>query len=200
MPSIEYTDSETTFEGYLSFDSSSNARRPCMLIAHAWDGLNAHCVALANEYARKGFVAMAIDVYGKGCRGKVDGDNSQLMNPVMADRRLLRTRLTAALECAQRCEYVRADQTMIIGYCFGGVCALDLARAAPQGLIGAIAVHSSFSSPNIDPQLRITASILALHGWEDPMAPPSDVLAFASEMTAAGADWQLHAYGHAKHA
>ena len=200
MPHVEYTDGDTTFEGYLASHAARNEKRPCMLIAHAWDGPNAHWIALAEEYARKGFVALAIDVYGKGRRGKADGDNSDLMNPLMANRRLLRSRLLAALAYAQRNEYVRTDQVMAIGYCFGGVCALDLARAAPSGLIGAIAVHSSFPPPNIGPQPRITAKVLVLHGWEDPIAPPSDVLALASEMTEAGADWQLHAYGHAKHA
>jgi dienelactone hydrolase len=46
----------------------------------------------------------------------------------------------------------------------------------------------------------VTASVLVLHGWEDPMAPPADVLAVTKEMTDAGADWCLHAYGHALHA
>jgi dienelactone hydrolase len=49
-------------------------------------------------------------------------------------------------------------------------------------------------------QPRIKAKVLVLHGWEDPIVPPSDVLAFASEFMALGADWQLHAYGHAQHA
>lgn len=199
MPYIEYTDSETTFEGYLASDASTTARRPCILIAHAWDGLNAHWMSLADTYAQKGFVSFAIDVYGKGRRGPIDGDNSHLMNPLMADRRVLRSRLLAALSCAQQQACVLPDKLIIIGYCFGGLCALDLTRSAPPGLVGAVAVHTPFTPPNIGPQPRITASVLALHGWEDPFAPSSDVLSFASEMTAASADWQLHAYGHAKH-
>jgi len=60
--------------------------------------------------------------------------------------------------------------------------------------------RGAFAPPNIEPQDPITASVLACHGWEDPIALPSDVLSFAAEMTAANADWQLPAYGHAKHA
>ena len=200
MPHIEYSDSDTTFEGYIAYDSAATLKRPCILIAHAWDGLNAHWMAAADDYARKGFVGFALDVYGKGIRGQIAGDNSKLMNPLMANRGLLRTRLLAALHCVQRHAAVDANRIFIIGYCFGGVCSLDLARATPPGLIGAITVHGAFAPPMIGPQRPITASILACHGWDDPIAPPSDVLAFAAEMTAAGADWQLHAYGHAKHA
>ena len=200
MPHIDYSDSGTTFEGYIAFDPAATRKQPCMLIAHAWDGLNSHWIALADEYACKGFVAFAIDVYGKGVRGRVDGDNSHLMNPLMADRQLLRSRLLAALARAQRHENVDPQKIFVIGYCFGGVCSLDLARAAPAGLLGAITIHGAFTPPNIEPQPRITASSLACHGWEDPIAPPADVLSFASEMSAAGADWQLHGYGHAKHA
>ena len=45
----------------------------------------------------------------------------------------------------------------------------------------------------------IKAKVLAFHGWDDPMAPPEAVVALGHEMTAAGADWQLHAYGNVAH-
>jgi dienelactone hydrolase len=87
-----------------------------------------------------------------------------------------------------------------MGYCFGGLCALDLARAAPSGLLGAVSFHGLLKAPGITPQAPVTAKVLVLHGWSDPMAPPADVEAFGTEFTAAGADWQLHAYGHTLHA
>ena len=77
---------------------------------------------------------------------------------------------------------------------------LDLARANPEGLKGVVSVHGVFMPPNIGPQGPIAPSVMILHGWEDPLAPRADVLALADEMTRAGADWQLHAYGHALHA
>jgi dienelactone hydrolase len=200
MPTIEYSDGSTTFEGYIAVPQSTSTPRPCILIAHAWDGLNAHWIAMADHYASQGYVAFAIDVYGKGIRGRIDGDNSELMNPLLANRLELRNRLLAALEFAVAREDIDDDRIVILGHCFGGLCALDLARASPIGLRGAIAVHSPLT-PNFDPETRkISASVLVLHGWADPVAPPQDVLSFAAEMTAAGADWQLHAYGHAMHA
>ncbi|MCY1217562.1 Dienelactone hydrolase family protein [compost metagenome] len=122
------------------------------------------------------------------------------MNPLLSDRALLRQRLLAGLEAAKALSGVDASRMAVVGYCFGGLCALDLARAAPPDLLAAISVHGVLQPPLIGEQAPITASVLLLHGWEDPVAPPKDVLCIAKELTEAGADWQLHAYGHARHA
>src|SRR5690348_9071534 len=126
MPLIDYSDDETTFEGYLAHECRDNESLPCMLIAHAWDGIGPHTKALADAYAKKGFVAFALDAYGKGKRGAIDGDNSHLMNPLMADRQLLRRRLMAALRFVQTLPQAQPNKLFILGHCFGGLCALDL--------------------------------------------------------------------------
>jgi dienelactone hydrolase len=41
--------------------------------------------------------------------------------------------------------------------------------------------------------------VVAFHGWDDPMAPPEHVVALGRELTEAGADWQIHAFGHVAH-
>jgi dienelactone hydrolase len=121
------------------------------------------------------------------------------MNPLLADRALLRQRLLAALGVVRAHPRALADRIVMLGHCFGGLCALDLARAAPDGLVGAIAVHAPLGAPLLAPR-PMRARLLVLHGWEDPVAPPQDVLKFAAEATSAGAQWELHAYGHARHA
>jgi dienelactone hydrolase len=197
---FEYSDGESLFEGYVAYDSRVSGTRAAILVGHAWDGPNERLYQLTDDFAKQGFCAFAIDVYGKGVRGRIDGDNSHLMNPLLADRAVLRRRLLAAMATVRAHDLVANDQILMIGHCFGGLCALDLARAAPAGLLGVISVHGPLAAPKIGPQPPIPASVLVLHGWDDPFAPPSDVIEFAREMTAAGADWQLHAYGNAKHA
>ena len=96
---------------------------------------------------------------------------------------------------------VAKDKIVIIGYCFGGLCALDLARANPSGLKGVISIHGGLNPPEIfDIQPKIDASILVLHGWAEPVVPQQSVLDFTQEMTKAKADWKIHCYGNAKHA
>jgi dienelactone hydrolase len=200
MNKYEYSDGETIFEGYLAIPSEAKEKRPCVLIAHAWDGPNDHFNSIADDFSKKGYIAFAIDVYGKGKRGKIDGDNSHLMNPLIENRSLLRKRLMAAFNEIQKHPLVLQNQIAILGHCFGGLCALDLARAAPEGLKGAISIHGLLISPNLGQQSPIGASILVLHGQEDPMVGNESVMSFSEEMTSAKADWQMHCYGHAKHA
>ena len=197
---VEHADGGITFEAYVARPAAGPARRPCVLVAHAWDGQNDIIRAKAEELAALGYVGFALDVYGKGVRGDVAGDNTRLMAPFMDDRRMLRRRLLAAHEAARSLPAVDPMRIGVLGYCFGGLCALDLARASPEGLLAAISIHGPLVPPSPTPPASIRAKVLVLHGWEDPTAPPADVLAVARELTAAGADWQLHAYGHAMHA
>lgn len=197
---VDYTDGETTFEGYVARPTRLGSSAPCVLLAHEWSGLSEPIKRNAARLAALGYVCFAADVYGKGVRGDPMGDNSHLMNPMLADRALLRQRLLAGFDAAMALPGVDPARIAAVGYCFGGLCALDLARAAPPNLVAAISIHGVLRPPRIGRQGPISASVLLLHGWEDPVAPPADVLAIASELTDAGADWQLHAYGHARHA
>ncbi|HNU20621.1 MAG TPA: dienelactone hydrolase family protein, partial [Hydrogenophilus thermoluteolus] len=94
---------------------------------------------------------------------------------------------------------VDPEKVAAIGFCFGGLSVLDLARVGAP-VKGVVSFHGLFTPPGNTTDNKITAKVLALHGWDDPMAKPDAVLAFAKEMTDAGADWQLHAYGHTMHA
>jgi dienelactone hydrolase len=196
---VDYRDGDTLMEGYFAFCSASG-KRPCVLVAHDGSGQSDATRRVARRLVGLGYVGFAIDVYGKERRGSATGDNSALMNPLMANRSQLRARLLAALDAAKRHRAVDASNIGAIGYCFGGLCALDLARTGSDYLKAAISFRGALTPPRWVDQPRIKAKVLVQHGWEDPIVPPSDVLAFASEFTALGADWQLHAYGHAKHA
>jgi dienelactone hydrolase len=201
MPSRyhEHAHDGVTCELYVSAPEGGG-KRPAVLIAHNWAGQGLPEREVADRLAALGYVGIAVDVYGKGKRGAPGEDNSALMAPYMADRALLRDRLLAAVDAAASLPEVDASRIAFAGYCFGGLCALDLARCGTDKVKGAVSIHGIFAPPNIGPQGKIKTSVLILHGWEDPMAPPADVLAVSKELTDAGADWSLHAYGHAMHA
>ncbi|MEQ8266325.1 MAG: dienelactone hydrolase family protein [Parvibaculum sp.] len=196
---LDYSDGETTFEAYVAHPDSPG-KYPCVLLAHDWSGLNAGMRARAEQVARLGYTAFALDTYGKGVRGDEQGDNTALMGPLFADRALLRKRLLAGLEAAKTHRAVDTNRIGAMGYCFGGLCVLDLARAAAPGLKGVVSFHGIFQPPALGKQEKISAKVLILHGWDDPMAQPDSVVGVAKELTDAGADWQIHAYGHAMHA
>lgn len=189
-----------TYEAWVAAPERSGPPRPCVLLTHDWSGLHDGIRRIAERIAGLGHVCVALDLYGRGVRGEPTGDNSRLMDPLLADRAELRRRLLAGLDAAVAWPGVDATRLAVVGYCFGGLCALDLARASPPGLVATVSVHGVLTPPGLGPQPPITSRVLVLHGWEDPVAPPSAVLGIAEELTAAGADWQLHAYGHARHA
>jgi dienelactone hydrolase len=170
-----------------------------VLIAHNWAGQTAADNGVADRLAALGYVGIAIDVYGKGVRGDLQGDNSALMGPWMADRAGLQQRLLAAVTAAAAHPAVDAGRIAVIGYCFGGLCALDVARSGTPDVRAVVSFHGVYA-PNGLAAVPITAKVLVLHGWDYPMTPPDATVGLAKELTAAGADWQIHAYGGTMHA
>jgi dienelactone hydrolase len=200
----DYQDGDVTCEAYVT-GVVAGERRPVVLVAHTWGGQSDHERDTADTLAALGYVGIAVDVYGKGNRGEhgtptAMAVNTALMTPFMQDRAILRDRLLAAVAFAKTVEGVDADRIAFVGYCFGGLCALDVARSGTSDVRGAVSIHGIFAPPAIGEQAAIETKVLILHGWEDPMAKPDDAVMVAKELTDAGADWQLHAYGHAMHA
>ena len=170
--------------------------RPGVLIFPTIMGRSDLELGFARRLAGIGYTAMVADLYGQvglpreGCRG--------LMNGLLGDRALLQERLLAVLESFRAQSEVDAGRVAAIGYCFGGLCALDLARTGAD-LRGVASFHGLFTPPGNREGTAISAKVLALHGWDDPLAPPAAVEALAAELTRAGADWQIHAYGRTMH-
>ena len=75
-----------------------------------------------------------------------------------------------------------------MGYCFGGLCVLDMARIGAN-VRGVASFHGLFNPPGNTAGNKITAKVLALHGHHDPMVPVDQVNAFEQEMIEAGADF-----------
>lgn len=196
---LDYQDAADACEAYVALPAGSGPH-PAVLVSHQWSGQSDHERATADKMAALGYVGIAIDVYGKGNRGAPDStDHSALMMPWASNRAALKQRLLAAVDFAKGHDAVDAGRIAIMGYCFGGLCALDVARSGTTDVKGAVSIHGVFGPPDIGPQADISTKVLILHGWEDPMAKPADVEMVAKELTAAKADWQLHAYGHTMH-
>ncbi|MDP3331610.1 MAG: dienelactone hydrolase family protein [Methylococcaceae bacterium] len=196
---IGYLDGDVLLEAYFAFDDAITERRPAVLISHAWGGRDDFVAEKANKLAELGYVGFALDMYGKGVRGNSPEQNSKLMQPFMVDRGLLQKRIKAALYAVRLLPWVDDSKIAAMGFCFGGLCVLDLARAGAD-LKGVVSFHGLLGAPDNLETNAIKAKVLALLGHDDPMGPVEQVLAFEQEMTKAGADWQLHTYGHTMHA
>ena len=195
---IRYQDGNVTLEGFVAYPQSS-APTPAVLIAPAWAGRDHFACAKAEALAELGYVGFALDMYGDAKVGTSVQENSLLMTPFMQDREALRRRITAALETVRSLKQVDKKRIAAMGFCFGGLCALDLARSGAD-ILGVVSFHGLLAAPKESPNKKILAKILALHGYDDPMGPPDQLVAFANEMTQSEVDWQVHAYGNTQHA
>jgi dienelactone hydrolase len=199
IKTIDYQDGDTQLEGYLAYHETGTPK-PAVLVSHDWSGRRELACKGVERAADMGYVGFALDMYGKGIFG-ADGDaekNGALMAPFAQDRALLRRRINAALHAVRQLPQVDATRVAAMGYCFGGLCVLELARSG-AGVKGVISIHGIFSPGNVANE-PITAKVLCLHGHDDPMVPPEQVLAFETEMTQAHVDWQVHVYGGTMHA
>ncbi|MDD2760938.1 MAG: dienelactone hydrolase family protein [Methylomonas sp.] len=196
---VDYLDGETLLEGFFAYDDAIEGIRPVVMIHHAWAGRDEFVAGKAIRLAELGYLAFAADTYGKGILGNSREENAELMAPYMQDRAKLQRRLLAALATVKLMPWADNGKIAAMGFCFGGLCALDLARTGVD-IGGVISFHGLLVPPDNLPHPQIKARVLVLHGHDDPMVPPEQVLALENELTLAGADWQLHTYGHTMHA
>ncbi len=195
---VEYNDGDTLLEGYLAYDDSIKKPGPGIIIAHTWWGRGELECKRAEQIAELGYVGFALDMYGKGRYGSGPDENTEMMQPLMDDRAMLQNRMAVALAVAGEQAEVDASNMAVMGYCLGGLCALDLARTGAD-LKGAISFHGLFDAPGNISNPKIKAKVLCLDGHDDPMTANDKVVALEKEMTDAGVDWQLHTYGGAMH-
>lgn len=196
---VGYSHDGKSFEGLLAVDDAGPGKRPAVLISHAWAGRGPVEEDWATRLAKLGYAGFALDLYGKGVFGRTTAECQALMSPLAGNRPLLQTRLLNAVEVVRKLAEVDASKIVVMGFCFGGLCALDVARTGAD-VKGVASFHGLFSPPGNTKGKKIKAKVIAFHGWDDPMVKPDDVKALGAELTEAGADWQLHAYGGVMHA
>jgi len=171
---------------------------PTVIIIPTVMGVQPLEIGMAEKLVELGYHAVVVDLFGRRFTPVVDkGDAFRAMGELREDRAALRDMLLAIVDVIRGREHVDASKIAVIGFCFGGQCALDVARSGAN--IAAVAsFHGLFDPPGLSAQ-PIKARVVAFHGWEDPMVPPEAVVALGQELTEGGSDWQIHAYGNVGH-
>ena len=193
---IGYRDRDAELTGFLAWEDNRNHKRPGVLVVHGGAGLDDHAKGRAVKLARLGVVVFACDMYGNG----VVGNRERVMARITELRH----------DISKLCQRARAGMDVVashpqvdgrvaaVGYCFGGMTVLELARSGAE-IAGVVSVHGSLhTSQPLQPGVA-RAKILVCHGASDPHVPMTQVGAFVEEMNHAGADWQLIVYGGAMH-
>jgi dienelactone hydrolase len=182
---IEYVDGNVLLEGYCAVDDSKpGSKKPAVLIAPDYSGRNDFACQKAEQLAELGYVGFALDMYGNGKVGKTVEEKQALM--------------LAAYETIKKLDIVNSARIGAMGFCFGGTCVLDLARAGAE-LRGVVSFHGGLSAPHNLPPKKIHTKVLVLHGHDDPFVPPSAVATFQNEMIEDHVDWQINIYSNTMH-
>jgi dienelactone hydrolase len=194
---IAYTHEGVALEGFLAYDDAAKGPRPGVLVVHEWWGHGPYVRRRAEALAKLGYVAFAVDMYGKGVYAKDHEEAGKLSGAYRADRALMRGRALAGLEILKKTAQADPKRLAAIGYCFGGTTVLELARAGTD-LAAVAAFHGGLDTPKPQETKGVKAKVLALVGAEDKWVA-SGLAAFQDEMRQAGADWQVVLYGGAVH-
>ncbi|MBA2709939.1 MAG: dienelactone hydrolase family protein [Tatlockia sp.] len=194
-----YHHREQELHGFLAYDDSHDKPRPAVLVVHDWSGRNDFACEKAEMMVEMGYLGFALDMYGQGRTGASTHEKKGLMEPLVHDRYLLRERIQAAYDTLVAMPEVDNSRIAVMGFCFGGLCALDLARSGAD-VKAVVSFHGLLNKPKDIPNEPISAKILVLHGYDDPMVKPDEVNAFCQEMTEAKVDWQVYVYGNTQHA
>lgn len=197
---VEYRGGGADLQGFLAWDDSAKGSRPGVLVIHEWWGLNEHARAQAIRLAQAGYVAFAVDMYGKGRVATHPADAKAFAQEATKDPDVTAARFDAGLAVLKQQPQVESGKIAAFGYCFGGGVALNQARAG-EALSAVVTFHGSLQ-PARGPARpgAVKPAILVLTGAADPMIGPEKVQAFEREMKDAGANAKVIAYPNAKHA
>jgi dienelactone hydrolase len=195
---VLYKDGDTVLSGHLAYDTATEGKRPGILVVHEWWGHDAYARSRAEQLARLGYVAFALDMYGKGVHAATAQDAARLSTPFRKDRRLMRRRARAGLEILRRHALADPERLAAIGYCFGGTVALELARDGAE-LAAVVSFHGGLATTLPAGKGAIRARVLVCNGADDSFVTDEELDAFRDEMREAGADWLLVHYGGAVH-
>lgn len=183
------------FNGFIA-DGSEGRLAPGVVVAHEGPGITAHIKERTQRIASLGTVALALDLYGV-----VDPpleEAKALVAALRADPDDLRGRTRAALEALKAQPTVDARRIAVVGYCFGGTAALELARSGAD-LAGVVGFHAGLDTQRPGDAKNIRCPVLICMGADDPIITEEKRRAFADEMTTAGVDWRMELYGGAGH-
>lgn len=195
---VEYKQGDTVLEGVMTWNDSVKGRRPAVLVIHQWMGLTDYEKKRSEMLAELGYNVFALDIYGKGVRPRNTQEAGAEAGKFKGDRTLLRARALAGLDVLRMDLHTNPDHIAVIGYCFGGTAAIELARAGAN-VAGVVSFHGGLDSPAPADGANIRTKMLICHGAEDPFVAPKDMAAFLTELRVNKVDYQFVAYSGAVH-
>lgn len=196
--SVSYVANGVTLKGFVIYDESIKGKRPAVVIAPEWWGVNDYIRMRARKLAELGYIAMGADMFGGGKIAANPKEAQEFTMPFYKDPGLAKTMIDAAIRKLKEFPQTDPDNVAAIGYCFGGYIVLNSAKLG-SSLKGVVSFHGGLSGAPADKNL-LKIKILVCHGADDKFVLPKDVASFKHQMDSIGADYTFRVYAHATHA
>ena len=195
---IRYKDGDVELKGYLFWDDAFSGKRPGILVAHEWWGLNDYSKLRAEMLAELGYVAFAADMYGDARMTRHADEAKGWMKQITANVDLWQRRAGLALEQLRSHPNVESTKLAAIGYCFGGATVMQMAYQGAD-LDGVVSFHGSLPPATPEQAAMVKARVLIAHGDDDGFVPAKRIEAFKKALSGAGVDWEMDIYAGARH-
>ena len=197
---IDYAHGDVALRGFVAYDAARTGKRPAVLVCHEWWGMNETAQEKCKQLAKEGYVAFALDMYGKGQVTTEPAQASAWLGKVFNDPKLLRERAAAGLKVLTSRPECDASKVAVTGYCMGGTIALELARTGAD-LKAVVCFHTSnIAAKDPADNAKIKGKVLVCNGADDTMVKQEEKAAFMKQMKEAKIDHQFIEYGGAVHA
>jgi dienelactone hydrolase len=194
---VEFVCAGRTHAGvFFEPDAPPGGPRAGVMVLHGGAGPGAHEHDRARMLADLGYVAFAPDLFAETFTSRAHG--VEVITRLVESPPVLRGRLADAHALLRARSSVDPSRTAAIGFCFGGLAALELARSGAD-LRAVVTFHGGLTAKAPAGPDAVKASLLVCTGAADPFVTPEHRSGFEQEMTRAGADWQLHTYAGAMH-
>ena len=195
---INYVDGSQKLIGELMAEDLTANNQPAIILFPAFEGRGDFAIDYAKKLADKGYVVLVADMYGDAQVAHTLDGCFELITPFLQDRNLVRKRAFLAYETLLQQPQINKNKIGAVGFCFGGMCMLELARSGAE-LHAGVSMHGVLAKSGL-PTQAIKSKLLILHGYQDSQVPPEQLQHFAEEMQTAGVDdWTFTFFAQAKH-
>lgn len=195
---VQYKDGNQVLSGISTRPLKPLKNHPGILILPAWMGIKDHEKETATKLASLGYQTFVADIYGVDQRPTNYNEAGQKAGYFKKNIKEYQTRIQLALEQLIK-QGANPDDIVVIGYCFGGTGAVEVARINMK-VKGIISFHGALSRDETRTIETITPKVLILHGADDSYESKEEIEKFQNEMRTAKADWQMTYYANAVHA
>jgi dienelactone hydrolase len=188
----------TYLEGYAKIPDGQGPF-PVVVAIHGGSGMGISVPRPATSLAENGYVAVVADMIGAKAQKSSLEELRAAFAPFGNDKTLPCRRTAAWVDAAAAKPWAAPGRIAVIGYCFGGFCALELARSGAD-VKAAVSFHGMLNTRAVRAKPGGVKAYVAVYtGDKDSYVPFEQVLDLRQELTEGGGPFQITTFSEAGH-